>query len=106
MGGTYAAISTSRAVAAVAHDLAAEGVGNRSTLKHLSYAIDPASDLVLVLHPGALFLDVRDATRNAKLLTRGLNIRPFGRGRVGQQAHQFDVNQLELALKKGGLSKV
>jgi hypothetical protein len=74
---------------------------NRSTLKHLSYSIDPASDSVLVLHPGALFLDIRDAMGNAKLLSCGLNIRHFRRGGVGQKTYQFDLSQLELALTKG-----
>jgi hypothetical protein len=77
---------------------------NRATLNHLSYYIDSDGDLVLLLHPGALFLDIRDAARNANLLTRELKINHFSRGGVGQKSYQFELNQLEIALKNGGHS--
>jgi hypothetical protein len=78
--------------------------GDRPSLQHLSYRIDSDEDLVLLIHPGALFLDIRDAARNSRLLNRGLTIQPFGRGGHRNKSYQFDRGQLELALASGGHS--
>jgi hypothetical protein len=77
---------------------------NRSSLQHLSYVIDQDEDLMLFVHPGALFLDLRDAARNSRLLDRGLTIEPFSRGGRGNKFYQFDRGQLERALASSGHS--
>jgi hypothetical protein len=69
----------------------------RSLLEHLSYRKDPDGDLILLVHPGVLFLDIRDAARNSKLLERGLTTTPFPR------TCEFDMRQLEESLARGGL---
>jgi hypothetical protein len=46
----------------------------RFSLEHLAYSIDSDGDLVLIVHPGAFFLDIRDAVNKANLLSRGLTI--------------------------------
>ncbi len=75
---------------------------SRSSLLHLAYKIDLAGDLMLTINPGVLFLDMRDAVQSAHLLSRGLTINHFTRGEPGKNFYQFNLNQLELALKKGG----
>ena len=77
---------------------------NRSSLRHLSYIKDSDGDLMLFIHPGALFLDIRDAAQISKLLERGLTIEPFDRGGPGGTSYQFDMRQLEAALASGGHS--
>lgn len=78
---------------------------NRSSLQHLTYRIDSDGDLMLIVHPGAFFLDICGAVQSADLLSRGLTITSFARGR-GTKYYQYDLPQLELALKKGGHAKV
>jgi hypothetical protein len=75
---------------------------SRSSLQHLHYLIDQDEDVMLLIHPGALFLDLRDAARNSRLLDRGLTIEPFKRGGRGDPSYQFDRGQLESALGSGG----
>ena len=84
---------------------------HRSSLSHLSYRIDNDEDLVLSIDPGSLFLDLRDAARNSRLLDRGLKIEPFSRGgaagtRPGPvyppgRSYQFNRSQLERSLAGG-----
>jgi hypothetical protein len=74
----------------------------RALLLHLAYQVDLDGDLVVFVHPGAFFLDIRDATYNAYLLSRGLTINHFTRGAPGKPSYQFNLNQLELALQRGG----
>lgn len=77
----------------------------RSSLRHLTYCLNHAGDLTLTVHPGALFLDIFGAVRNANLLSRGLVLKPLVRPRDGK-GYQLDSGQLERSLQKGGLSKL
>lgn len=78
-----------------------EVAAKRSSLQHLAYFIDSDGDLMLIVHPGIFFLDIRDAAERALLLSRGLTITHFHRGRPGTRAYQFDLKQLEIALQRG-----
>lgn len=74
---------------------------SRSSLQHLAYRIDSDGDLMLIVHPGAFFLDICGAVQSAHLLSRGLTINHFTRGGPGKQSYQYDLPQLERALKRG-----
>jgi hypothetical protein len=65
---------------------------NRASFEHLSYKRDSDGDLILVVHPGVLFLDIRDAAVGAKLLERSLKITNFHLA--------WDVSKIEAALSK------
>ena len=77
----------------------------RSSLRHLTCSFDRDGDLALTVHPGVLFLDIRDAVRNSSLLNRGLVPKPFARPR-NQKEYQFSSTQLKEALQKGGFIQV
>ncbi len=74
---------------------------SRSSLQHLAYRIDSDGDLMLIVHPGAFFLDICSAVQSAHLLSRGLMIKHFTRGGPGKKFYQYNLTQLELALKNG-----
>lgn len=91
-------------------------IAARRPPRHLTYHKDSDGDLMLKVHPGVLFLDICSAVDSAQLLSRGLTIdySTFTRGGSGKKTrftqgeprkktYQFDLNQLELALKRGGL---
>lgn len=78
---------------------------NRALLDHLSYRLDSDGDLILIVHPGALFLDLCLAARQANLLGRGLVIKHLTRPR-SSKTYQFSLSQLEQALQKGGHRKL
>jgi hypothetical protein len=73
----------------------------RCSLRHLAYRVDEDGDLLLFIHPGAFFLDVRDAANRAKLLDRGLSIEPWTKGTRGG-TYQFNRDELNIALKENG----
>jgi len=75
---------------------------SRSSLQHLAYRIDLDGDLMIIVHPGAFFLDIRGAVQRAHLLSRGLKIKHFSRGGPGKPNYQFNLNELEVALQRGG----
>jgi hypothetical protein len=77
-----------------------EVAAKKSSLQHLSYRIDSDGDLMLIIYPGAFFLDLCDAANNAHLFSHGLTIGPFPRSRSENLA------QLELALNRGGHVKL
>src|SRR5579862_2194588 len=79
---------------------------NRSSLDHLSYRFDRDGDLIVIVHPGALFLDICEAIRQANLLARGLRIKHMTRPDRSGSSYQFDLSQLERALQNGGLLKL
>ncbi len=79
---------------------------SRSSLHHLAYSIDSDGDLMLIVHPGAFFLDIRGAVQSAHLLSRGLTIHHFTRGVPGKKSYRYDLTQLELALTRGAHAKV
>jgi hypothetical protein len=83
-----------------------EVAAKRSSLQHLSYCIDADGDLMLIVHPGVFFLDIRDAAKSARLLSRGLTVTHFPRGGPAAKFYQFDVKQLEVALQRGGHVKL
>lgn len=76
---------------------------NRSNSRHLSYFFDSVGDLMLIVHPGVLFLDLCEAAQKANLLSRGLAITPLFRPR--KSGYRFNLNQLEQSLQKGGHPK-
>jgi hypothetical protein len=95
--------------------LLSEIAATRSSLQHLAYCLDQDGDLVLFVHPGAFFLDIRDAVNRANLLSRGLAIKHFSRPAAGlkhrnrpkkKKAYQLGLNQLEQALKSNGHVKL
>ncbi len=79
----------------------------RSTLQHLDFSIHADGDLILNIHPGVFFLDIRAAAENATLLSRGVTSTPFprGKGDRAKRTYKYDLAQLEAALQKGGLKK-
>jgi hypothetical protein len=70
---------------------------NRSSLRHLAFRVDEDGDLLLFIHPGAFFLDIRDAASRAKLLDRGLSIEPWIKG-TGRGTYQLSGDDLKVAL--------
>ncbi len=77
-----------------------EVAANRGLVHHLDYRVDSDGDVLLYIHPGVFFLDVRDAIMKAKLLHRGLKINDWTKGDGGRSGeYQYTGNQLVESLK-------
>jgi len=70
---------------------------------YMGYRKATYNDLVLNLYPDVLYLDVKRAMGESRLLDRGLSLdyAKFGRGRESGR-YQFDVGALEAALVAAG----
>jgi hypothetical protein len=72
---------------------------------HLSYLVSNA-DIVIRVHPGVLFLDLKEAFERANLAGAARNLTPevFQRGGANKADFQFTATQLEHALTSAGHS--
>lgn len=68
--------------------------------QHLSASSDMNGDIWMTLRTDVLFLDLRDAVNNAKLLGRGLNLNFMSEDRI--QTFNFNATDLENELRAGG----
>ncbi len=68
--------------------------------QHLGFRKDPNGDIALFLYPNVMFLDIKDAVANCKLLSRHLS---FG---YLKRQYKFDSTSLETALKKASHSRI
>ncbi len=57
-----------------------ELAATRFSVHHLEYCIDSDDDVLLYIHPGVFFLDIRDAIMEARLLDRGLKLTQWTKG--------------------------
>ena len=74
-------------------------INSRSQHKaHLDYSMDSDGDLELTVSPNILFLDLRDAVMNSKILKRNLQFKFFDRPQKNQETTRkfYDISIIDL----------